>query len=94
MCFLIFKATFLYYPFQTDTTHIHLWSGAVSCTSESSTGVREEKGRYAPFSQLHPSPFATGSQLCLEEGQISSYPAPCSMTWLVQISADSREDEG
>lgn len=98
MCVLVFKATLLYYPVQTDTTHIHLCSGDISCAGQSSAGVREERGRNAPLYQLHPSPFAARSQLCLEEGRtetlISSYLADCSVTWLVQISADSREDEG
>lgn len=98
MCFLIFKATFFYYPVQTDTTHIYLCLGGGSCTGESSTGVREESGRYAPSSQLHPSPFATGSQPWLEEGRtdtlISSYLADGSRTWLAQVSAGIREGEG
>lgn len=95
MCFYICKATLSYYPLQTDTIHIHLCSGS---KLHRWPGVREETGRSAPSSQLHPSPFATGSQLCLEEGRteilISSYLAEGSMTCLVQIPADNREDEG
>lgn len=98
MCFFIFKATLLYYPVQPETTHIHLCSGDISCTGHSNAGVRENTGRYATSSQVHPSPFATRSQLRLEEGRtetlIPSYLADRSVTWLVQVSADSREDEG
>lgn len=66
--------------------------------SQSNAGVREETGRNAPSSQPHPSPFATRSQLRLEQGRrekwISSYLSDRSVTLLVQISADSKEDVG